>query len=57
MSLFDMAVSLVIGVCLILSLLKGMVKEIFSLVAYGAGYFSAYGYKDEAAVYIKNLCK
>lgn len=47
MSTFDIAVSIFLSVSLLYSLIKGMVREIFSILAYASGYFAAsrfYGY-------------
>ena len=54
MSLFDIAVAIVVGYCVISSLLKGMIKTVFSLMAYVGGCFTGYVYKGDAAVYLKN---
>ena len=43
MTLFDVGVSVVVIFCLISSLLKGIIKEIFSLMGYVGGYFAASG--------------
>ncbi|MFQ5717067.1 MAG: CvpA family protein [Nitrospinales bacterium] len=58
MSNFDIAVSIFLGVSLLYSLVKGMVREIFSILAYASGYFAAsrfYGYAtDHMGSWISN---
>ena len=53
LTFFDVSVIILIGFCLITSLLKGMVKELFSLLAYGAGFFAAHYYNSMVAVYLE----
>ena len=54
MSLFDIAVAIVIGFSVISSLLKGMIRTVISLLAYIGGYFAGYAYKEDAASYLNN---
>lgn len=49
MTLFDIFVSIVLGISLIFSLMKGFVREIFSLLAYVGGYFMAVKYQSTFA--------
>jgi membrane protein required for colicin V production len=49
MTSFDIFVSVVLGLCLLFSLLKGFVREIFSLLAYLGGYFMAVKYQSTFA--------
>ena len=49
MTSFDIFVSAVLGISLIFSLMKGFVREIFSLLAYVGGYFMAVKYQDTLA--------
>ena len=46
MTSFDIFVSVVLGISLIFSLMKGFVREIFSLLAYVGGYLMAVKYQD-----------
>lgn len=49
MTLFDIFVSVVLGLSLIFSLMKGFVREIFSLLAYVGGYLMAVKYQGTLA--------
>ena len=49
MTSFDSFVSVVLGISLFFSLLKGFVREIFSLLAYVGGYLMAVKYQDTLA--------
>lgn len=49
MTVFDIFVSIVLGLSLIFSLMKGFVREIFSLLAYVGGYFMAVKYQGTFA--------
>jgi membrane protein required for colicin V production len=46
MTSFDIFVSVVLGISLAFSLMKGFVREIFSLLAYVGGYLMAVKYQD-----------
>jgi membrane protein required for colicin V production len=46
MTSFDIFVSVVLGISLIFSIMKGFVREIFSLLAYVGGYLMAVKYQD-----------
>jgi membrane protein required for colicin V production len=46
MTPFDIFVSAVLGLCLIFSLIKGFVREVFALLAYIGGYFMAVKYQS-----------
>ncbi len=50
MTSFDIFVAVVLGFCLIFSLMKGLVREIFSLLAYAGGYLMAVKYQGSVAV-------
>ena len=49
MTPFDIFVAVVLGFSLIFSLMKGFVREIFSLLAYVGGYFMATKYQGTFA--------
>ncbi|MBC8288464.1 MAG: CvpA family protein [Nitrospinae bacterium] len=49
MTSFDIFVSIVLGLSLIFSIMKGFVREIFSLLAYVGGYFMAVKYQSTFA--------
>lgn len=49
MTSFDIFVSVVLGISLIFSVMKGFVREIFSLLAYVGGYLMAVKYQDTLA--------
>jgi membrane protein required for colicin V production len=49
MTSFDIFVSVVLGISLVFSLIKGFVREIFSLLAYVGGYLMAVKYQDTLA--------
>ena len=49
MTSFDIFVSVVVGLSLIFSLMKGFVREIFSLLSYVGGYLMAVKYQDTLA--------
>ena len=49
MTSFDIFVSVVLGISMIFSLMKGFVREIFSLLAYVGGYLMAVKYQDTLA--------
>ena len=46
MPLFDSLVAIVLALSLIYSMVRGMVREIFSLLAYIGGYFIATNYRE-----------
>jgi len=50
MTSFDIFVAVVLGFCLIFSLMKGLVREIFSLLAYAGGYLMAVKYQGSVSV-------
>lgn len=58
MPLFDILAALVLFFSLIYSMVRGMVREIFSLLAYIGGYFTAIGFREDFSVtlspYISN---
>jgi membrane protein required for colicin V production len=49
MTSFDIFVSVVLGISLFFSLMKGFVRELFSLLAYIGGYLMAVKYQDTLA--------
>lgn len=49
MTWFDSAAALILGLSLVYSVARGMVKEIFSLLAYVGGYLAAVKYQDRLA--------
>ena len=53
-TLFDIAVGIFICFCLISSLMKGIIKEIFALAAYITGYFVASHFNNLSASYLKD---
>ena len=55
MSTFDSGILIVIGLSLGFSFFKGMIREIFSLLAYFTGYFCANRFNTEAAGYLKEF--
>lgn len=55
MSTFDSGILIVIGLGLGFSFFKGMIREIFSLLAYFTGYFCANRFNTEAAGYLKEF--
>jgi len=50
MPLFDILAALVLFFSLIYSMMRGMVREIFSLLAYIGGYFAAIGFRKDFSV-------
>ena len=52
MTSFDVFVSVVLGFCLLFSLMKGFVREIFSLFAYVGGYLMAVKYQGTFAQFL-----
>jgi len=52
MSTFDIVVFLLLGASLVYSFFKGMVREIFSLLAYAVGYFLALKFHENVAAYV-----
>jgi membrane protein required for colicin V production len=50
MTPFDIFVCVVLGISLVFSLMKGFVREIFSLLAYVGGYLVAVKYQDALAM-------
>ena len=52
MTSFDVFVSVVLGFCLLFSLMKGFVREIFSLFAYVGGYLMAVNYQGTFAQFL-----
>lgn len=52
MTPFDIFVAVVLGFCLISSLKKGLVREVFSLLAYAGGYFMAIKYQDSVSAFL-----
>lgn len=57
MSTFDIGILVVIGLSLGFSFFKGMIREIFSLLAYFTGYFCAINFNQEAAGYLAQFIK
>ena len=57
MTIFDILVFFTIGSCFLFSLFKGMVREVFSLLGYLAGYIGAINYYDDLAVLIQSMVK
>ncbi|MFQ5673328.1 MAG: CvpA family protein [Nitrospinales bacterium] len=55
MSTFDTVVLLLLGASLIYSFFKGMVREIFSLMAYAFGYFLALKFHETLAVHVSGF--
>jgi membrane protein required for colicin V production len=49
MTSFDIFVSVVLGISLVFSLMKGFVREVFSLLAYVVGYLMAVKYQNTLA--------
>ncbi len=49
MTFFDIFVAVVLGFCLLSSLMKGLVREIFSLLAYAGGYLMAVKYQGSVS--------
>ena len=52
MTSFDIFVSVVLGFSLLFSLMKGFVREVFSLLAYVGGYLMAVKYQSTAAHFL-----
>jgi membrane protein required for colicin V production len=52
MSTFDIVVLVLLGISLVYSFFKGMVREIFSILAYGGGYFAAARFSEDATGYL-----
>lgn len=52
MSTFDIVVLSLIGLSVVYSFFKGMVREIFSLLAYAGGYFAATRFSEDVAGHI-----
>ena len=55
MTLFDIIVAIVLGLCCIYSLLKGAVREIFSLLGYLASYILAINFQSSLAEALKEV--
>ncbi|KMP10931.1 hypothetical protein UR09_03865 [Candidatus Nitromaritima sp. SCGC AAA799-A02] len=55
MTLFDIIVVIVLGLCFLFSLFKGMVREVFSLAGYAAGYVLAINFQDTLAAAMKDM--
>ena len=56
MTTFDIFVFSILGISIVLSLFKGFVKEIFSLLSYLGGYLLASNYQHEfAQVFMENI--
>ena len=55
MTLFDIIVAIVLGLCCIYSLLKGAVREIFSLLGYLASYILAINFQSSLAETLKEV--
>ncbi len=55
MTIFDIIVAVILGFFFLFSLFKGMVREIFSLLGYLAGYILALNYQDELAVWLREI--
>ena len=55
MTIFDIIVAVILGFFFLFSLFKGMVREIFSLLGYLAGYILALNYQDELAVSLREI--
>jgi len=53
MSLFDSLAIIILTLSLIFSVVRGMVREIFSLLAYIGGYFFAMSYRADLSSYLK----
>ena len=52
MTSFDIFVAVVLGFSLIFSLMKGFIREIFSLLAYVGGYLLAVKYQSTFAAFL-----
>ena len=55
MTIFDIAVSVILGLCCLSSLSKGMIREILSLSGYLTGYITAVKFHDQLAFFIQSL--
>ena len=55
MSTFDIVILSVVGLSLGFSFFKGMIREIFSLLAYFTGYFCANQFNVEVSVYLEQF--
>ena len=55
MSTFDSGVLIITGLSLGFSFFKGMIREIFSLLAYFTGYFCANRFSNEASSYLSEF--
>lgn len=55
MTIFDIIIIFILGICLLLSFFKGMVREIFSLFGYLTGYVLAINYNDELAITLQSM--
>jgi len=53
MSLFDSLVIIVLSISLVFSIIRGMVREIFSVLAYIGGYFLAMNYRADLSITLK----
>ena len=53
MTVFDIIVAVILGLCFLFSLFKGMIREVFSLLGYLAGYVLALNYQDDLAGLLK----
>lgn len=52
MSTFDIVVLVLVSLSVVYSFFKGMVREIFSLLAYAGGYFAATRFSEDVAGYM-----
>lgn len=55
MTTFDTVVSVILGASFLYSIYKGMVREIFSLLALASGYYAAWMFRDSLAVHISKI--
>lgn len=55
MTTFDTVVAVVVGVSVFYSVTKGMVREIFSLLAVASGYYAAAMFQRETAAYLGKI--
>ena len=53
MTVFDIIVAVILGLCFLFSLFKGIIREVFSLLGYLAGYVLALNYQDDLAELLK----
>lgn len=55
MTIFDIIIVVILGLCFLFSLFKGMVREVFSLLGYLTGYVLAINYQDDLALSLKAM--